>query len=116
MMFVFAYLANINGFKDWPVDLMHQTEMAFVGVALICFLIAVLLKRISEPLKAIVALVGGASAGLGSIMPFELAPFFFGSKGEVMMASVLLVLAYPVAIGMFAFLLRKLMNSPSSIG
>jgi thiosulfate dehydrogenase (quinone) large subunit len=110
MMFVFAALGSQaeNGEKAWPIHLMHVTEAVLLVVAVVCFLIALFLNRLHVSLKIVVVLVGGVSAGIGSVMPFELAPFFFGSKGEVMMATIALNLVYPVAIALFIFLLMKL--------
>jgi hypothetical protein len=46
--------------------------------------------------------------GFGLIMPFELAPFFFGVRGEWMMATVGLILAYPVAVLFFIWMFKAL--------
>ena len=46
--------------------------------------------------------------GFGLIMPFELAPFFFGVRGEWMMATVGLILAYPVAVLLFIAMFKTL--------
>lgn len=110
MMFVFAALGSQaeNGEKVWPIHLMHVTEGALLCVAAVCFLIALFFDRLRVSLKVVVVLVGGVSAGIGSVMPFELAPFFFGSKGEIMMATIALILVYPVAIALFIFVLVKL--------
>jgi hypothetical protein len=43
-------------------------------------------------------------------MPFELAPFFFNARGEIMMATIALILVYPMAAVLFIFPLRKFMN------
>jgi hypothetical protein len=110
MMFVFAWLAGKSGSKDWPAHLIYQTEAVFVGLALICFLIAVFYKRMPGGFKMMVAVVGGISAGFGLVMPFELAPFFFGSRGEIMMASMALILVYPFAAGGFIFLFMWIMR------
>jgi thiosulfate dehydrogenase (quinone) large subunit len=110
MTFVFAWIANANGTKDWPVDLMHQTEAALLGVAFVCFVIAGFAKGIPDALKALIALIGGIGAGVGVIMPFELGPFFFGWRGEIMMMTLALIVVYPIAIIGFALLLAKMMN------
>jgi hypothetical protein len=39
-------------------------------------------------------------------MPFELAQFFFGAKGEIMLGTIVLILVYPVAAFLFVFLFR----------
>jgi thiosulfate dehydrogenase [quinone] large subunit len=110
MMFVFAALGSVagNGEKVWPVQLMHLSEGALLGIAFVCLLIALFLNRLRVSLKVAVALIGGVSAGIGSIMPFELAPFFFGSRGEIMMLTIGLNLVYPVAIGLFILVFMKL--------
>lgn len=110
MMFVFAALGDQGGSgeKVWPVQLMHLTEATLLGVASGCLLITLFLKRLRVSLKVAVVLIGSVSAGVGSVMPFELAPFFFGSRGEIMMATIALNLVYPVAIAVLIFLFMKL--------
>ena len=108
MTLVFAYIASQRGMHDWPVALMHRTEAAFIVVALGCLLLGMMVQN--QALRDVLAAVGAVSASLGSIMPFELAPFFFGSRGEIMMASILLIFAYPIAVVPFIFLFRGLMN------
>lgn len=110
MIFVFAALSSEaeNGAKVWPIPLIYLTEKVLLGVALACFLIPILLKRPPVWLKILIVFVGGVSAGIGSIMPFELAPIFFGSRGEIMMATIGLNLVYPFAIALFVFLYMKL--------
>jgi len=44
-------------------------------------------------------------------MPLELAPFFFGTRGEIMLATVPLILVYPLAAALFIFLFLKLMSA-----
>ena len=97
MMFVFAYLGRHE--SGWPVQLMHQTETALVVIALVCLVLSPFLKRAATCFM--VAVIGGISAGVGLIMPFELAPFFFGTRGEVMLGSIVLILVYPVAVAFF---------------
>jgi thiosulfate dehydrogenase (quinone) large subunit len=108
MTFLFAYIASQHGSHDWPVALMHRTEAAFVIVAVVCLLLGMIIQN--QIVGDVLAAVGAVSASFGSIMPFELAPFFFGSRGEVMMASILLIFAYPVGAIPFLFLFRGLMN------
>lgn len=97
MMFVFAYLSKEE--SGWPVQLMHQTETALVVVALACLALSPFLKRAATCLA--VAVIGGISAGFGLVMPFELAPFFFGARGEAMLGTIVLILFYPVAVTFF---------------
>lgn len=106
MMFVFASLGNQQ--SGWPVQLMHQTEAALITVALICFVVALFLKRAAA--CVVVAVIGGTSSGFGVVMPLELAPFFFGARGEVMLASVLLIFAYPIAVALFIVLFLVIME------
>jgi thiosulfate dehydrogenase (quinone) large subunit len=108
MTFVFAYIGSLTGTRDWPVALMHRTEAAFIIVAVGCLLLGLIIQN--QVVRDMLAAVGAVSASFGSIMPFELAPFFFGSRGEIMMASILLIFAYPVAAVPFIFLFRGLMN------
>jgi hypothetical protein len=111
MMFVFAYIASSSGSHDWPLRLIYLTEIAFVVVALLCAFLAWSLKGTGSRLKGdIVAVVGGVSVSFGLIMPIELAPMFFGVKGEWMMATIGLILVYPIAAVVFFFLFRKLMK------
>jgi hypothetical protein len=111
MMFLFAYLGTFNTPPGWPIRLMHATEAGFVVVAFACVLLAASLSRTGTQLKRdIVAVVGGISASLGLIMPFELAPFFFNARGEIMLGTVALILVYPLAALLFIFLFRKFMN------
>jgi hypothetical protein len=88
MMFLFAYLGQFNTPPGWPIHLMYLTEAAFVIVAFVCVLLATNLKCIETQLRRdMIAGVGCVCASFGLIMPFELAPFFFGAKGEIMMAT-----------------------------
>src|ERR1700742_1285552 len=106
MMFVFAYLGNQD--SGWPIHLMHQTETALVVVALACLVLSPFPKQAATCF--VLAVIGGISAGFGLVMPFELAPFFFGARGEVMMATVVLILAYPVAVALFVVLFLMIMK------
>jgi thiosulfate dehydrogenase (quinone) large subunit len=108
MMFVFASLGSRETPSGWPVHLMHQTEWAFVIVAIICMLLGRLLRGIVP--YELFAIVGGIGAGFALVMPFELAPFFFGSSGEIMLASMALILVYPVAVALFIFLFLKILQ------
>jgi thiosulfate dehydrogenase [quinone] large subunit len=117
MMFVFGMIGQSGGSRDWPVHLMHQTEAAFVIVAAICLMLAIAWKSIgisngigTEALRGVIALVGGVSAGFGLVMPFELAPFFFHSKGEIMLATIGLNLVYLPAAALFILLFARLMR------
>ena len=100
MMFVFAYIAQSMGVVPQRVaattDLL--TEAAFVIVTFVCVLLAERLRGTGpQPLRDAVAFVGGVSASFSLIMPFELAPMFFGVHGEWMMATMVLILLYPIA-------------------
>jgi thiosulfate dehydrogenase (quinone) large subunit len=108
MMFLFAYLGSKNAPSGWPVHLMHQTEAAFVIVALVCVLLAGFLKKTAT--CVLVAVIGGISAGFGLIMPLELAPFFFGARGEIMLGTVALILVYPIAVALFIVLFLMFMK------
>jgi hypothetical protein len=106
MMFVFAALGN--NASGWPVDLIHQTEQAFIFAAFGSLILGVLLRGIAYQVSA---LVGGVSAGFALVMPFELYPFFFGGRGEVMLGSIVLILAYPVAVVIFVRLFLKILRA-----
>jgi len=113
MTFVFAYIGSLTKAHDWSVQLMHQTETAFVIVAAACAVLAVLPRVLlaadrMQPVRIVVAAIGGLCTSFALIMPFELAPFFFGSRGESMMASIALNLAYPVGAGLFIMLFLKI--------
>jgi hypothetical protein len=111
MMFAFAYLASLSGSHDWPVRLMYLTEAAFVIVAFGCVLLAASAKGTGAQLtRDIVAVVGGISTSFGLLMPLELAPFFFGVRGEWMLATMGLILLYPIAAVLFFFLFQKFMS------
>jgi len=115
MSFVFAYLGSLNKPPGWPIHLMYLTEAVFVGVAFACVLLAMRLRRIgTQPQRDMVAVAGGISASFGLIMPFELAPFFFGARGELMMATIGLNLVYPPAAILFIFLFGKFMEVDES--
>jgi len=58
-----------------------------------------------------VAAVGGVSASFGLIMPFELAPFFFDVHGEIMLATIVLMLVYPIAAFLFISFFWKFKNA-----
>jgi thiosulfate dehydrogenase (quinone) large subunit len=90
---------------------MHLTEKAFVIVAFVCVLLATSLKGTGTQWKRdLVAVVGGLSASFGLIMPFELAPFFFDVHGEIMLATIVLNLVYPLAAALLIFLFVKFMS------
>ncbi len=109
MMFLFAYLGQFNSPPGWPIQLMHRTEVAFIVAAVASVLLASVIRgQRAEFLKYVIALVGGVSASLGLIMPFELAPFFFDTRGEIMMLSIVLNLAYPLVAGLFFLLFLKI--------
>ena len=108
MMFFFASLASQKTPSEWPVRQMHMTEAGFVVVAFLCVLLARFAGRIVP--YQLFAVIGGIAAGLGLIMPFELAPFFFGARGEIMLASVALILVYPVAIALFIIWFLKVLR------
>ena len=111
MTFVFAYLGTFSTPAGWPIRLMHVTEATFVIVALVCIFLAMRLRGTEAQLKRdIVAVVGGIGAGFGLIMPFELAPFFFNVRGEWMLATVVLILIYPIAITLFGLGFSKFMR------
>jgi len=113
MMFVFAYIAQSMGLShdQWPLRLIHATEAAFIIVTLVCMVLAARLRgTASQPKRDLVAFFGGVSASFGLIMPFELAPMFFGARGEIMMATMGLILFYPVAAILFVFLFAKSMK------
>ncbi len=106
MMFFFASLSSANGSREWPVSLMHTFEAGFVLTTLVCIVLAVRWRDCQTEWSNAVAFVGGVCASLGLIMPFELAPFFFGAKGEIMLGTIVLILVYPVAAFLFVFLFR----------
>jgi thiosulfate dehydrogenase (quinone) large subunit len=108
MMFVFAYFGSRETPFGWPELLMHQTEAAFVIVAFGSILLGRVLRGIVA--YELFAIVGGISAGFGLIMPFELAPFFFGARGEIMLGTIVLILVYPAAITVFIFLFLKILK------
>ena len=123
MMFLFAWLGQRSGSSGWPIHLMHRTEIAFVVVALICMTLAIVCKPFwisnsvaAEVLRGVIAFAGGVSASLGLIMPFELAPFFFHSGGEIMMVTMALNLAYLPVAGLFMVLFASLMSSTRKTG
>jgi len=110
MMFLFGYLGSLNGAPGWPIHLMHLAETAFVVTAFVCVLLAVFLKGGARWQRDLVAFVGGVSASFGLIMPFELAPFFFDARGEIMMGTILLNLVYPFAAALFISLFSSAMS------
>jgi len=80
--------------------------------ALVCFVLAVTWKGTrSQPKRDTVSAIGGIATGFGVVMPLELAPFFFGTRGEIMLATVPLILVYPLAAALFIFLFLKLMSA-----
>jgi len=111
MSFAFAYLGSLSKPPGWPIQLMYLTEAAFVTVAFACVLIAIISwVKGAQLWRNTVAVVGGISASFGLIMPFELAPFFFGARGEWMLATISLNLVYPIAAIFFMFGFRKFMT------
>jgi len=111
MTFLFAYFATLLRPPGWPVHLIYLTETTFVAVVFTCILIALFWKgRRTRYWRDTVAAAGGISAGFGLIMPFELAPFFFGVRGEWMMATITLNIFYMPAAALFVFLFAKFMK------
>lgn len=113
MSFVFAYIASSMGLShnEWPLRLIYLTEAAFLIVAFVCALLAWRLRRSgTQPWRDAVAFVGGVSVSFGLIMPFELAPFFFGAPGEIMLATILLIPFYPIAAVLFTLGFSKFMK------
>jgi hypothetical protein len=113
MMFLFAYIASRTGssHNEWPLRLIYATEGAFIVLSILCiFLAARLRHKGTRPWRGVTAFVGGVSVSFGLIMPFELAPMFFGVHGEWMMATMLLILLYPFAAALFISLFWKFMN------
>ncbi|HEY6618926.1 MAG TPA: hypothetical protein VIY68_05215 [Steroidobacteraceae bacterium] len=112
MTFLFAYLGSLNRPPGWPIRLMYLTEAAFVIVTFVCVLLVRRLRDSgTQPKRHMVAAAGGISASFGLIMPFELAPFFFGVGGEWMLATTALNLVYPFAAALFIFLFARLMRN-----
>src|SRR4051794_10943612 len=112
MMFVFAFVGVATNSALLAMLLMYLTEAAFIAVAFICFRIAVRSRAsgTQHPWRDGIAVAGGISASFGLIMPFELAPFFFGVRGEWMLATMGLILVYPIAALLFIAGLYKLMK------
>jgi tetratricopeptide (TPR) repeat protein len=111
MMFVFAYLGSVSTPPGWPFRLIYLTEATFVIAALVCAFLARRLRQTGAQFKRdAVAAVGGISAGFGLIMPFELAPFFFNARGEIMLGTVVLIPIYPIAVILFALGFSKFMK------
>jgi hypothetical protein len=117
MMFLFAWIAQSREPPGWPVQLMHQAEALFVVVASICLMLAIVWRRFvvsktigAQVIRGLIAVVGGVSASFGLIMPLELAPFFFHIGGEIMMATMVLILFYVPTAGLFIVLFALLMN------
>jgi len=113
MSFVFAYIAIAISWShdDWPLRLIHLTEVAFIILAFVCIVLAARLQGSSSRAKRdIVAFVGGVSMSFGLIMPLELAPMFFDVRGEWMMATVGLIVVYPIAAVLFVLLFANFMK------
>ena len=117
-MFVFASIGNGSEPRVWPIHMMHVTEAVFLVSALVCLVAAMFLSTKAGPssFKELVAIVGGISASLGLVMPFELMPFFFHVSGEVMLGTMVFVLFYPIAAVGFWALLRAAMRTKIDIG
>lgn len=113
MMFLFAYIGSRTGssHNEWPLSLIYATEGALIVLSIFCIFVAVRLRRSGPtPWRGVIAFIGGVSVSFGLIMPFELAPMFFGVGGEWMMATMLLILLYPFAAALFISLFWKFMN------
>ena len=108
MLFVFGYLVPGN---DWPVTLIRVTEAVFVAATITCFFFAGTVRHDRPEFRGLLVTIGSISAGIGVVMPFELAPFFFDVRGEVMIASVMLILLYPFTILGFCLLFLLLTRS-----
>jgi hypothetical protein len=117
MMFLFAWIGQSREPTGWPVHLMHQVEVLFVVVASICLMLAIVWRCFvvsktigAQVIRGLIAVVGGVSASFGLIMPLELAPFFFHIGGEIMMATMVLILFYVPTAGLFIVLFARLMK------
>jgi hypothetical protein len=112
MFFVFAVLGDVFGVPAWLIRLMvYLTEAVFIAVAIMCVRLAIRSRggaRLRWP--DAVAVAGGTSVSLGLIMPFELAPVFFGARGEWMLAGILLIPLYPIAAILLTLAFRKFMK------
>lgn len=91
MTLVFAYLSSISNPPGWPIHLMHITEAVFCVLAAFCSFVmlnrpAIFSRRAIEA----IAVVGSIALAFALVMPFELAPFFFGARGEIMLATFVL--------------------------
>jgi thiosulfate dehydrogenase (quinone) large subunit len=107
MMFVFAYLGTLTGSSGWPVRLMYFTELLLIICTIVCLVLAMQLQGEKTERAFAVAAAGGVSASFALIMPFELAPFFFGARGEIMMATLLLNLFYIPAAFLFFYMFKR---------
>jgi len=95
---------------NWPVHLIHVLEGLFIAAS---FLLAALVRwarrRQLTVLFDLISVLGGICSGVALIWPIALATFFFGARGESMMATLPLgLLALPFAIGGFIFSFRKI--------
>jgi hypothetical protein len=116
MMFLFAYLGKFGDPKGWPVGLIHTTEICFVASAMVCVCLLYYCKRMNlvhSTFRALVAYSGGILFAFSLVMPMEMAPIFFGVRGEIMLATfVLAPIGYLVFSALFSLILLEMAWPP----
>jgi hypothetical protein len=104
MTLFFAWIGDKSGSHDWPVGLIRVTEIGFIVAAAAC--VFVYLKSSwphKETGRFMLRVLAATATSFALIMPIELAPFFFGVRGEVMLATFALAPFFYLIAGAIAF-------------
>lgn len=96
---------NVAG---WPVHMLYALEWLFIGLAVLFVVLAACVRK-SQSLAGFVAFFAAAFAGVATMWPVAFWTFFFGGRGEEMMATLpLAFLGTPLAIWFWVFVFRGL--------
>ena len=101
---------NLSG---WPLNFIYAFEascIAIAGMALICLVVSG--RRSYSLWRECASVLGGAFAGLAAVIPVALAPFFFHTNGEIMLATLpLSLIAGPILMAVFIYLFGKVFGT-----
>jgi hypothetical protein len=92
----------------WPVHMLYAVEAASILFAVL-FVGVALYVREKQSFRRLAAGLAAVFAGVATMWPVALAPFFFGTPGEAMMATLPLgILGTPLAIWFWTFAFARM--------
>jgi hypothetical protein len=95
---------NVAG---WPVHMLYSLEWLFIGLAVL-FVVLTACVRKTPSLAGFVGFLAAVFAGVATMWPVAFWTFFFGGRGEAMMATLpLAFLGTPLAILFWFFVFAK---------